>query len=590
MTNPIKDPIFIFMIELEKNELEDFVIETIVKSEQIKTTIIKYAYMLGCDMTQPFINAVNINDVLAAAICLKYGAALNWKSSDGLTIAHICSSNGYDALLRSFILRGLSVNEKTVDGITPLHCALIMNHYDCAIELINNGANIVWSSILDDASDDLDTIRCIECGRYTKCHISIYDCNDCDDSDDNSDDSDESYDVNDVRKENALEFALEKYVPAMNPLIKLMTSKLTKLNKNNIDQIKKCIFKDQIVCVDIILSRFPTYINKIMQNNFTFLSIFINNKKNDMITKYLRMKTTDLEPNIEIPYLHSLASIFDIHNIKYVLEKKPEHIHKLCKHLRTPIDYVLKHFDEKHEQIIIETLNFLIAQGCNLNNRNAQGFRTIETAIQFCNNNIILLLINSGIDINDQILNEKKYFPPISNNDILGFAAQLGYTDKMDLLLKHKTPINLYKSIPTSMILAIKFDRSETVSYLMKNDEIKKICNKNRDVLLDCSINIGSANKKIMIHFTTNEHIDSLKLNKKRITFNNIEKELSSHIDDYENRRDKILLIIQLFLEFLVQCCEFKSKDEVGVIINTWYKLHIFKEFICFNKIKICYF
>ena len=608
MTNPIKDPIFMLMLELEQDELQYFVTKSIINSEKNKTTILKYAHLLGCQLTIPFINAVKINDILSAALCLKYGASLDWKDANNCTLAHICASKGHYALLRSFILRGLPVNDKTLDGITPLQLALNKEHYQCAIELIDNNATLQWQftstndDYIDFDSDEIDIFNDLMNELYAtgdfhsaddSADNNLDDKLNCDyfndiinNKDNHKDDSSDS-EINDAYEENALNILLENYKPASLTLIKLVISKLQYLNEQNINQIRILIIKNQLDLVDLILSKFPDQINHVFKDNNTCLSILIINKHSDITTKYLRLLTTDLYPDIETPYIHRFAHTFDINNLEYLLEKDPNQIHNLCYNSRTPIDYILLFFSDKYESDVILTISFLASKGCNINNRNSFGFRTIETAIQYCSNNVIDLLINLGANIHDKIINENQYFPAIVNNDLIGFAAQIGNVQAIDLLRKHNVKINLYQRVPTAMILAIKCDQIKAVTYLMGIDEINTICNKNKEKLLDYSINIGMANKKIMLYFASEDYVKVLKPNAIRITLNNLEKELSIHIDDYEDHRDEILTTIRLLLFILMQCCIFESKDDMGIIINTWYKLYMHDDFIFIRDVFI---
>ena len=368
-------------------------------------------------------------------------------------------------------------------------------------------------------------------------------------------------------------------------VLKLIVTKLDKLSEANYYELKKLILHKKLNIVQIVLLKFPKSVNKILNNRYTLLSLLIDGGHTELINEFIQKDGTDLDPMVVRPYLHQLVDAYDLVNIIYLLNKQPNHIHKFCEDSRTPVDYLLLNFEEKKEAECMNILEVLIRAGCNLNNRNKLGFRTIETAIQYTNARVIKRLIEAGLDIYAKILKGDEYFPPITNNDILAFAAQVGSIPILDLFLEHNVQINMYQGMPTVMLIAIRNDRKNVVVHLMSNDKIKSICTEPciKKKLLDYSINTGAANKKIMACFSTTQHINSLKLNVKQTVFNNFEKNFSDLIceyDNYDNHRDTVLLLIDLKLHFLMQCATLKSIDDVGSTINVWMKICTFNSFI----------
>lgn len=536
------------MSKLKKKELSDYVTKAIFDNDNRKVAIIKQAHLLGCDLVDPYVNAVRANDLLSLALCLNYGVSVNWSDTDGKSIAHICAMKNNDVLLKSLILRGLKINCKTVDGLTPLQFALFGKNYECIRELIINNAEMVWTINMGDKIDSSD-----------------------------------KYEVNALTLmfENLEDEANIKY----RNIIELIVGKLDSLTTNNFNELRKLVLYKKLDLAKIILSKFPRALNELIgRSKYTILSVLIDGKHTELVNEFIQKDSTNLNPNIVKPYLHQLAGVYDINNVIYLLNKHPDHINKLCESLRTSLDHLLIHFEANREDEFMAVLDVLVAAGCNLNNRNNQKFRTIETAMQYTNTKIIRRLIEAGINIREPILDGSDYFLPMENNDILAFAAQIGNIEILDLFFEHNVFINLYQSTPTAVLLAIKGNKKDVVIHLMDNNKIKSICMKKciKRKLLDYSINTGAANKKIMTCFSTIEHIDSLKLNVKQTIFNNFEKNFSDFInkhDDYDNYRGVILLTTDLKLFFLMQWAITKSIDDLGSIINTWMKLHIFNDF-----------
>ncbi|MGI2027125.1 ankyrin repeat domain-containing protein [Endozoicomonas acroporae] len=63
---------------------------------------------------------------------------VNQKNIDGYTPLHIAADNGHVAFVRALLtIDGIDVNVKSNDGFTPLHCAASEGHVVCVTELLN---------------------------------------------------------------------------------------------------------------------------------------------------------------------------------------------------------------------------------------------------------------------------------------------------------------------------------------------------------------------------------------------------------------------------------------------------------------------
>lgn len=81
-------------------------------------------------------------DVLAAAdVLLSHGRALDEAQDErGLTALHWAAWRGYASLCEALILRGATIEARTLTGRTPLHLAAGAGHADAVIALLHAGA------------------------------------------------------------------------------------------------------------------------------------------------------------------------------------------------------------------------------------------------------------------------------------------------------------------------------------------------------------------------------------------------------------------------------------------------------------------
>ena len=57
-------------------------------------------------------------------------------------LLHVAAGTGLTALLKRLISAGVNLNEKDSEGWPAIHYAILHGHFDCAVLLIENGANM----------------------------------------------------------------------------------------------------------------------------------------------------------------------------------------------------------------------------------------------------------------------------------------------------------------------------------------------------------------------------------------------------------------------------------------------------------------
>jgi ankyrin repeat protein len=530
-------PEFNFMMTLNKTELNCYIDEAIKLQQKNRGEIIKYGKMLGCDINDVMFSTIDYNDIISFGICLKYGADIN-SIVDDTPLLHYCVFNKNYAVLRTIILKGAKLDIKDTNNITALELALYNLEYECAKELILGGANVNFTTKINDEN-------------FSALTLFFH-----------------NYDKKDNKKR------LE--------ILELIVSKLIKLEINIIKLIIDLMKDKYIDEIDIILTKFPETVNR-KHMNITILSFIIELKIKKLIDKFIRLETTNLNIKNKRPYLHNLSANCDINNVKYILDKYPKIINNLCDANRTALEHVLINFDDFNEdekENAFVLIKYLIDKKCNINNINEYGIETIFTAIQYTNYKIVELLIDSGSNIKKVFINKHLYKYPLKNRDYVSFAAQIGKNDIIDLLLKKGAPLNFYNGIPICLLISIFFNKAETVKFLLNYTESKKYMNQEfMKKILDYSVNNGISNREILKYFTTDDVINELQKNSLNIKIINFEKKIEKHYKKYKENKKSILMSFYFVLDFLKSCYLLNNKKDIPNIIKSFLIVHSSDEY-----------
>lgn len=84
-------------------------------------------------------SAVSVDAKEIAKYLLSNGAIPNWHAP--LSLTHVCARFGYRELLKTLLQYGAPVDEVDSFGNTPLFLAMITHESECAIELLEHGAD-----------------------------------------------------------------------------------------------------------------------------------------------------------------------------------------------------------------------------------------------------------------------------------------------------------------------------------------------------------------------------------------------------------------------------------------------------------------
>lgn len=536
------------MMYFSQDDFDVFMDNLIKRNDKHKIKCLKHGHALGLKLSYIIYVAIEYNDVLIIALCMRYGEDLN-QIVFGDTYAHMCVFHNRTSILKSFIKNGIDMNKLNDKGHTPLELAFFKDHKDCIQLLIESG---VPPSLM------------------------VY-----------------------KEKMQLALILLDTYEPTIKKLFEIVVSKTKSLKCTEpmFASLRKKIMLGEFDPVQIVLSKFPNFLNKVHCAH-TLLYLLIEIKCMELARKFIKLPTTCLRPNgIAIPYLHQLCFVLDIESINYVLEKDPTSINVLCIDKRTPVDYVLLGYNLNHHNVSISVLRILIEHygkhdkhdkhdkhgiklKCNtnqlLNNRNKLRFRTIETAIQFTNGDVVEFLINNGCDIWEPTITDTEYVEPIINNDPLAFASKFDKVDIIDVLLKHNITINLFDGMPTSLLYAIETNSENAFKKLMSESQIASMCKTIGHKLLNHCVNTGNNNKNIMKYFVDEESLNLININQDTALFNKIEKVLELHIDDYQYDKIDILEGLASILTFLKSCSEFginkikqmTNYEEINLVSN----------------------
>jgi ankyrin repeat protein len=596
----MNDSTFQFMLTLTKGELAAYACNAVRKNNENKGMVLKYSKMLECNMNKPLSEAIKNNDILSLALCLKYGASLK-NDEDDVSYIHYCCLKGYDVLLKAIIKELIKTDTNIVEdldnGLTPLQVALYYENYECAKVLMNYNVNVTWIDYDDDKfsccsscrkkrelqkqyNEDIDEI--IDKNKYKNKDIDIIDLDKFSkkkekliDIDDSDDDIDEDNEEEKIKYINALDIIINSYNPNHMKFIELVLPKIVSFTEQTYFHMLELISKKKYSEVDLILTKFSQTINKNINGDTLMLQI-IKTKNKELINKFLRLETTDFKVITNPPYLHYLAYHYDYDNIEYILKKNKDAINFKCEDNFSTIEYFLLNSirDTKIPENIVKMIKLLLDKGCNVVDK----YETLNIAIQLGCTEVINLLMKYGVTLDRKIKNDKIYFPPHNNNDILGFAAQIGDPKMIEYLLNKKTVINIYSDpdnkytgLPTSLLIAIKCGNEKAIKYLNKRDEIKKICLNKNKLLFEFTINNGDGNREIMREFAPNDVIDSLNLDIMQLKLDSLERKMDMTVIDYKNNRIEVLTCLSNILNFLKICGTIKNKSEIGKLVNKYY-------------------
>ena len=326
------------------------------------------------------------------------------------------------------------------------------------------------------------------------------------------------------------------------------------------------------------------------KNNNTLLSTSLLLNKTHLIdylvtTNKINWSLTNV---YNMTYLHIASSTGNISVVKLALEKCPKLYNKVCIDKRTAIEHALISTDLP-ESTVIEIIKILVGIGTDINYRNSFGFRTIDSSIQHSSINVITELIKLGADINsDRIRNT--ILSPITNNDLIGFAAQLGRLDVLKLLLEYHVPLqlanvnlkicdnNITIKVPTALVLAILYKTEPVITYLLALEQVQNYLDDNvKKYLLKNCLKQYIDNEEILLQFTSKTKLDKISPINNKSSLESYKISILRYFPSFKHRPYLVINCVYCITYILHKIITYEIGNDIYNIFN---KLNNLYEFI----------
>ncbi|AYV78097.1 MAG: ankyrin repeat-containing protein [Edafosvirus sp.] len=523
------------------------VMRAIDNNHKDKIAILKAAMHVGLDMkNEDLLNyAVTKGDFFVVGLLVNAGANIHFKYNDNSTLLHMCCKLGNKFLLKYFIDKGLKINELNDSGESPVMACVLTNNADCLQLLLENGALAQFFNNKKEKISPL-MIALIQLDK-------------------------------DEKQKNK------------NKIITLLINSIKKSNQkllnNEIECLNMLIRKKHYDVLKIIVSALPYVVNEFRdyKDNTLLHSAFALNLTN-FINYLIQIPELDfnLKNDFDMTYLHLACHDNNTALIKLIYDKCPELIKSVCMDERTCIGYILLPKEKiiKDEDTIIENIKFLVSKKLNINNRDNHGMRAIELGIQYYSTKVVAELIELGSNIKDEKRHDHIYYP-ISNNDLVSVATQLGKIEIVKLLIQKKAKIQLHNKIPIALLVGIMYAQTNILLYLLEQKIIKKYLNeKTNKFLIDLMIERYYIEKSVLAHLTDQPEIcNLLENNNDKINMSNIKGLnlfFSTYIPTYKFEKRYVLGCIHLLLLFFHKLNNYKGR-------KTTVRIFDIIKFICDN-------
>lgn len=593
------------LLVLPPDDVVEIIKDAINENDRERINILKAAIKLGMDPNIivpthgiPLLHyAILKNDISVVCNLTLNGAEIYAKDDDGFTPLHICAKSGNAVLLKFFadkIIKNSDenirkkLNEQDVDGNTAFFISCYFGHfecvnlllgYDCDVTIKNKYRHTAFNIILDYFEYQMEhSCQHVsnhhyhhECHHDSKRNRSIVE------------------DNNNIKKYIAI---FKSFIAKKPTLLPREMSRIREICLKYHHHWRK--YANEILV--ILAERFPEIANwPCDQNKNTLLYHAINMNIDDVVAIFLSIPNTNLLKlnRYRVSYLHIAAKAGKTQLVEKIINAQPNITNNVCYQGKTAIEYALLPFYNnntenennnvsKSDEQIIEIIKLLKTSGVDINSRNFCGYRAIETAIQYNSIKVIMALIDMAVDLSVSINHNKMLMRPVINNDVYGFAVQLNRMDVIKLLTDKNIAMANYQIkigdtqqkyiVPTAMILALVYKRSNIIKYFLDNNNIKwETISYTKKFLLKTAINENCQNRGVLKHFicydgnenkykTLSEmqinHLENNMLTriikKSSIAQKNIyEKIFKKYIPNYESKNKYILSGLMLMLSVL---------------------------------------
>ena len=471
------------------------------------------------------------NDIPMIGFLVKNNANIHYVNPDGLNLIYRCVLTNNPTLLKYFIKLGVNPNHLTSDLDTPLIISCMMtNGFECSKTLIEDP-----SVLIEVPNQKIQIIDLV------------------------------------IRK---IDGGNKKYLE----ILELILKKKKKIDKNDMLVLRTAVYYNDVDVVKIFLNIYPQCLNKSSDDKDanTIVHMALLEKLPEMLKLFFTYKQLDYKKvnKDETNYLEYLCGykMFDLLDI--FCKKYPKAIDLTNGRSNSTIEVLINSFDlnkmnaKEYEEFVC-IIKILINNGANINYRNKMGYTLIFPSIQYANEKFVKFMIEMGANLNEPLLKNRE-FPPVSNNDPVSFAIQLGKLEMVKILVESKASLHQIVSkglkIYTSVLTAIKYGRDDHMDYLMTIPEISSWLSSDilvSNYLFDYAVKNICMNKNVLKYFTTESKINSLCLDDPKYSVNWNEKKITMVIDDYKDMENKMFVLegLEIMVKILIKLSSFNYKQ-----------------------------
>jgi len=526
-----------------KETIDNFIINFVDNKDPTRINKIKQYIELGCDINQNIygktINwleySIYTNDIPLIGFLIKSNANINLIKKSGSNIIFTCIHASNPHMLKYFLNLGIDPNLKNNDSNTPLIVSLSLSDgFECS------------KILLEDKRVDIHESNKI---------FSLVDL------------------IN-----NKIDKGKNKYLE----LLDLLLRRKKKIDKNDMGTLRACVYYNQIEKIKIFLNNFPSCINKSSddEDGNTIVHMALYEGHQDLLRYFFTFKQLDYKKvncedgnYLEFLCFYKMIDLLDTYCKQYPKSLEITYnSHSIIDCVITMSDF--KNMNQNNFEEIKKIIQILISNGADINYKNDIGYTLIYPSIQYGSVEFVKFIIEMGAKIREPIINKDDEFPPFINNDTIGFAVQLGYFEKVKVLVENnailhtiiKKNIKLY----TCILLCLRYSREDCFNYLIAIPQINKWLNSDiliKNYLFDYALKHICINQSILKYFVPESKLKSIDFNDPIYNLSLNEKKIALCVDEYFDLTNKLVV-----LRGLKECIKIINKISG---INTNGKSHL---------------
>lgn len=446
---------------------------------------------------------ISWNDIPMIGFLIKNNANIHRVNSDGLNLIYNCVLTNNEVLLKYFLKLGVNPNCMNSDSDTPLIISCMMaNSFNCTKTLLEDPNILI---------------------EVPKQKIPIIDLV--------------------IQK---IDNGNKKYLE----ILEIILKKKKKIDKNDMMSLRTAVYYNDIDIVKVFLSTHPECLNKSSDDKDanTVVHMALLENRTDLLNLFFTFKQLDYKKTNkdDTNYLEYLCGFKMFDCLDLFCKKYPKAIEMTNSQSNSVTEVLINSFNfnkmsTNEFEDIKKVIKILVTNGANINYRNKMGYTLIFPAIQYSNEKFVKFMIEMGANLNEPIVRNTE-FPPVSNNDPVSFAIQLGKLEILKILIESNASLHQIVSkglkIYTSVLIAIRYGREEHMDLLVTVPEISSWLSSGvmiSNYLFDYAVKNICMNKNILKHFATELKINSLCLDDFKYSVSWNEKKIIVNIDEYKD-------------------------------------------------------